>query len=76
MDVEAFYRRLEDMQTLPTSSQPSVDSLLDGFTKRVSRGHDVLGIFISEEMSGTVQTARIAGDMARGDSPEPGGDDG
>jgi DegV family protein with EDD domain len=70
MDVEAFYRRLEDMRTLPTSSQPSVESMLSAFRAGLERGADVLGIFISGEMSGTVQTAKLAAEMLAEEYPE------
>jgi DegV family protein with EDD domain len=70
MDVSAFYRRLEDMRTLPTSSQPSVESMLSAFRRGLERGSDVLGIFISEKMSGTFQTARMAADMLAEEFPD------
>lgn len=70
MDVAAFYRRLEDMRTLPTSSQPSVESMLSAFRTGLERGCDVLGVFISSEMSGTFQTARMAADMLAGEFPD------
>jgi DegV family protein with EDD domain len=35
----------------------------------VERGSDVVGVFISEKMSGTVQTARLAADMIRSEFP-------
>jgi len=70
MDVEAFYRRLEDMRTLPTSSQPSVESMLSAFRAGLERGCDVLGIFISADMSGTFQTARMAADMLAEEYPD------
>lgn len=69
MDVSVFYRRLEDMRTLPTSSQPSVESMLSAFRGGLDRGCDVLGVFISEKMSGTVQTARMAADMLAEEYP-------
>jgi DegV family protein with EDD domain len=69
MDVAAFYRRLEDMRTLPTSSQPSVDSMLEAFRRVLERGSDVLGVFISADMSGTCQTARMAADMLAEEYP-------
>ena len=69
MDVEAFYRRLQDMQTLPTSSQPSVDSMLSAFRRGLERGCDVLGVFISSDMSGTFETARMAADMLAEEFP-------
>ena len=63
MDTVAFYTRLESMTALPTSSQPSVDSLLSAFRRGLERGNDVVGVFISEKMSGTLATARMAADM-------------
>jgi DegV family protein with EDD domain len=70
MDVADFYRRLEDMYSLPTSSQPSVDEILSAFRRAVERGSDVVGVFISEKMSGTLQTARLAADMVHADFPD------
>jgi len=69
MDVSAFYERLADMRTLPTSSQPSVESILSAFRAGLERGCDVLGIFISSDMSGTFQTARMAAGMLAEESP-------
>ena len=70
MDVADFYRRLEDMRSLPTSSQPSVDEIFSAFRQAVARGSDVVGVFISEKMSGTLQTARMAVDMVRAEFPD------
>lgn len=63
IDTAAFYRRLEEMTTLPTSSQPSVDALLGAFRRSLEHGRDVVGVFISAKMSGTYETARMAADM-------------
>lgn len=63
IDLPEFYRRLADMRVLPTSSQPSLDSMVNAFTDAVQRGADVLGVFISEKMSGTVESARLAAQM-------------
>ena len=70
MDVAAFYDRLADMQSLPTSSQPSVDEILTAFRRALERGNDIVGVFISEKMSGTWQAAGLAADMARADFPD------
>lgn len=70
LDPDAFYRRLADLTHLPTSSQPAVESLLVAFRTACERGDDVLGIFISEKMSGTVQTARMAAGMIREELPQ------
>lgn len=70
LDHEDFFRRLADMSHLPTSSQPSVDSLVMSFRNAIERGLDVAGVFISEKMSGTIETARMAAEMVRGERPE------
>jgi len=70
MDVAEFYRRLESMKTLPTSSQPSVESLVNTFRSAVERGSDVVGVFISSKMSGTFETAIMAADMVRSEHPD------
>jgi DegV family protein with EDD domain len=69
LDTSAFYRRLADMATLPTSSQPSVDSFVAAFRRVLDSGSDVLGVFVSEKMSGTIQAARIAADMVLAENP-------
>ncbi|NTW28288.1 MAG: DegV family protein [Coriobacteriia bacterium] len=69
MDVDDFYTRLPAMRVLPTSSQPSVDSLMCAFQHAVERGCDVVGVFISEKMSGTMATARMAAEMVLKDHP-------
>lgn len=69
MDVAGFYRRLADMRTLPTSSQPSVDSFVTVFRHALREGSDVLGIFVSSKMSGTLEAARIASDMVLAERP-------
>lgn len=69
IDPDEFYPRLADMSHLPTSSQPSVESLIEAFRRGVEHGSDVVGVFISEKMSGTVNTARMAADMVREQFP-------
>jgi DegV family protein with EDD domain len=69
MDVPSFYRRLEDMRTLPTSSQPSLESFLEAFGRALEHGTDVLGVFVSSKMSGTLEAARIAADMVLAENP-------
>lgn len=70
IDVPDFYRRLVSMKTLPTSSQPSVDSLVTTFRSIIERGSDVVGVFISAKMSGTFETAMMAADMVRSEHPD------
>jgi DegV family protein with EDD domain len=57
------------MRTLPTSSQPSLESFLEAFGRALEHGTDVLGVFVSSKMSGTLEAARIAADMILAENP-------
>lgn len=63
---EEFFARLESCQELPTTSQLNPDDFLEVFQKYVDQGDQVVGIFLSSELSGTCQSACIARDMAEG----------
>lgn len=65
IDHSEFFARLADMSHLPTSSQPSVESLVRAFTDAVRDGGEAVGVFVSEKMSGTLETARMAAEMVR-----------
>ena len=58
MDVDAFYEQIYDMvDDIPTSSQPSQGVLESVFERAAEAGDDILGIFMSSDMSGTVEGA-------------------
>lgn len=58
MDVDAFYEDIMDMvDNIPTSSQPSQSQLERLFESAAEAGDQVLGIFMSSRMSGTVEGA-------------------
>lgn len=63
-----FYDRLAGVDTLPTTSQINPEAFEGLFRKYVDQGDQVLGIFLSSDMSGTCQSALIARDMVGGDS--------
>ncbi len=56
IENDDFYKKLEQLNNIPTSSQPSIDDLYSSFDKIISEGNDAIGIFISSEMSGTYST--------------------
>lgn len=60
VDEDWFYKRLAAEQVLPTSSQPSPAELESAFEDAVVAGHDVVGVFISSDMSGTFASAELA----------------
>lgn len=56
-DYDDFYERIEREGIIPTSSQPSVGTMIDTFKEIISRGEEVLAIFIYSKMSGTYECA-------------------
>ena len=51
-----FYARLKTAKVMPTTSQVSVVSMQSIFRDLIDRGLDVLGVFISAKLSGTMQS--------------------
>jgi len=60
LDTDVFYSRLEDIENLPTTSQPATASFVEEFTRILDAGDDVVGIFVSGGLSGTSEGARAA----------------
>lgn len=54
---KVFYARMAQGRRFPKSAQPSVEEMMKAFEEAVSVGDEVIGTFISSEMSGTYQTA-------------------
>jgi hypothetical protein len=52
-----FYRRMAASREIPTSTQPPPGDLLAAFRDAAAAGDDVVGVFLSSEMSGTYATA-------------------
>lgn len=58
MDVDAFYTDIYDMvDSIPTSSQPSVAAMEEVFERAAQEGDELIGIFMSSKMSGTIDNA-------------------
>ncbi len=59
IDIQAdeFYRKLAESKTLPTTSQVSVINMKTAFERLLAQGYDVMGVFLSSKLSGTVQSA-------------------
>lgn len=70
MNLEEFYTKLLDSDNLPTSSQPSIDSLYKAFNDLVKKGHEVIGVFLSSKMSGTVSAAQLVKNMILEETPD------
>lgn len=59
ISYDEFYRKLEAAKDLPTSSQPILAEVEATFEGILSNGDDLIGVFISSDMSGTYQSARM-----------------
>ena len=57
---DEFYRRLQASPQLPTTSQPSAGDFCEAFGPLVEAGNEVVGIFVSSELSGTCASAHAA----------------
>lgn len=56
IDNDDFYRKLGQLDSIPTSSQPTIEDLFNAFDKIMAEGNDAVGVFISSAMSGTYST--------------------
>lgn len=64
ISMEGFYEKLVKEEKLPTTSQPSPDDFLKSFLEAKEARDSVVVILISGKLSGTVQSAVIAKEMA------------
>jgi DegV family protein with EDD domain len=55
-----FYTRLESSKVMPSTSQATPAAMQKAFSTLLERGYDVMGVFISEKLSGTLDSARQA----------------
>ena len=58
-----FYNEMSKSSAIPTSSQPSVEELYNIAESLVKDGHDIVGIFLSSDMSGTFSTSNLVKNM-------------
>jgi DegV family protein with EDD domain len=65
IDIQSaeFYTRLKTSKSMPSTSQVSVGNMHAAFMNLADQGFDVLGIFISSKLSGTIQSAEQAKEM-------------
>jgi DegV family protein with EDD domain len=58
-----FYRRLGEAKELPTTSQPSAGQFYEFFGNLAETNEAIIGVFISEHLSGTIDSALTAAEM-------------
>lgn len=67
---DEFYKLMEETKEFPKSSQPSLDEATKVFEKNLANGNDIVGIFISSDMSGTFSSAHLIKEMLLEKYPE------
>lgn len=70
LDNIEFYKKMDASCEIPTSSQPSMDEVHKVFLEKVKEGNDVIGIFLSSDMSGTYSSAHLVKNMILEEYPE------
>jgi DegV family protein with EDD domain len=60
---EQFYTRLSTAKVMPSTSQANVPDMQSAFEKLIAEDYEVLGIFLSSALSGTMQSATQALDL-------------
>ena len=68
MTPTEYYAHLASCRKLPTTSQPSPELFEKFYLEAAAAGDEVLGIFLSHELSGTWQCARLAADLVNVDN--------
>ena len=63
-----YYALLKECHKLPTTSQPSPEQFERLYLDAAAAGDEVLGIFLSHELSGTCQCAKLAADLVNVDN--------
>ena len=59
-DLDRFYERLRESETLPTTSQPSIGDFTAVYEPLLAAGNDIYSIHIASGLSGTLESAREA----------------
>lgn len=70
LDAVAFYEKLKASSTLPTTAQVNPAAFEARFLEVLAKGEDILGIFISSELSGTYSASVIAKEQIVDSHPE------
>lgn len=61
--TEEFYRRVQEEEDLPSTSQPAIGSFIELYGQLAEQYDAVLSIHLSKRFSGTYNAAKSAGDM-------------
>lgn len=65
LSVTDFYNKLETVEQLPTTSQITPFQFYQTFQPYIEAGDEIVGIFLSSQLSGTFQSAQAAQQMLK-----------
>ncbi len=63
IDRDLFYRKIEQMGIVPTTSQPATGRFTEAYRELAAAGHEILSIHVTSKHSGTYQSAMLARSM-------------
>jgi DegV family protein with EDD domain len=65
IDHQTFLRKIDETGTLPQTSQPSAGQFLECYQQLADRGAtEIISIHVTAKLSGTLQSAQLAAEMA------------
>ena len=69
IDADRFYSLLEELPSLPTTSQPTVADFQEVYQGLLDQGHQVVSIHVGAKLSGTLNSA-VQAKASLGDPPQ------
>jgi len=66
IDQDLFYRRIDELDMIPTTSQPAPGTFAHIYHELTEQGHSALAITITSRHSGAYQSAILARELAAG----------
>jgi DegV family protein with EDD domain len=63
IDRDLFYKKIDEMGIIPTTSQPPPGRFADYYRQLTEQGHSILAITLTSKHSGAYQSAILAKDM-------------
>lgn len=60
IDRETFYRKIDEMGVIPTTSQPSVGQFIEVYERLAKEATDIVSIHVTGKLSGTCRSAEMA----------------
>jgi len=63
IDRDLFYRKVDELGIIPTTSQPSPSRFTEYYRELADQGHSILTVTLTSKHSGTYQSALLAKDM-------------